>query len=136
MAKREVRWVRTKALSAAEKAAISVACERFIDEILKSRFLPEVRPTEFNYPADIFGKWRGAKYSFILRYRSGFADTRGEEFDVPFTRLDHLDECVTETRFQVLWRRYTGQWLLSCPSATLEEALSLIETEPWLQPQT
>jgi hypothetical protein len=33
--------------------AITVACQRFIDEFLKPRFLPVICPTEFNYPIDI-----------------------------------------------------------------------------------
>ena len=56
--------------AAAEKAAVTLACKRFIAEVLKPRFLPEVRPTEFNYPIDIYGKWHGNKYRFITRYRS------------------------------------------------------------------
>lgn len=134
MAKREWHWVRVKRLDATEKAAIAAACDRLIAETLKPRFLPEIRPTQFNYPIDIFGKWRGSKYSFITRYRSGFSDNAGEEFDSAFTRLDHLEECATETRFDVMWHRHTGQWYRLFSSVTLEEALHLIETEGLLQP--
>jgi len=77
--------VRVKALAPDEKSSIAATCGRFIDEVLKPRFLPEVRPTEFNYPVDIFGKWRGSRYSFIVRYRSGFPGNAGEEFDAAFT---------------------------------------------------
>src|ERR1700693_5041614 len=73
--------------SEAERARVTAACERFIDEFLKPRFLPSIRPTEFNYPVDILGKWHGAKYRFIQRYRSGFPENLGEEFDAPFARL-------------------------------------------------
>ena len=134
MPTRERRWVRVKPLAPNDKAAIDAVCRRFITEILKPRFLPEIRPTRFNYPVDILGKWRDCKYSFITRYRSGFPDNAGEEFEVSFTRLDHLEECFTETRFDVMWRRHTGRWWLLHPSVTLEEALHLIETEPPLQP--
>jgi hypothetical protein len=134
MAARERRWVRVKALTPQERTAAAAECEGFIASVLKPRFLPEVRPTSFNYPVDIFGKWRGSKYSFVMRYRSGFAENAGEEFDAAFTRLDHLDECLTESRFDVLWRRHTGQWWRSHSSVTLEQALRLIETEPLLQP--
>jgi len=54
----------------AEKVAITAACEKFITEVLRPRFLPEIRPTEFNYAVAIYGKWRGNKYRFITRYRS------------------------------------------------------------------
>ena len=134
MAKQQRKWVMVKALTAGEKAAIAAACERFIAGVLKPRCLPEICPTQFNYPIDITGKWRGSKYSFILRYRSGFPENAGKEFDSAFTRLDHVDEEVTETRFNVMWQRHNGQWLCLCPSATLEEALDLIETNPALWP--
>lgn len=134
MAGSERRWV--KALTAQERAAVGAACERFIVETLKPRFLPEVRRTSFNYPIDIFGKWRGSRYSFITRYRSGFPENEGDEFDSAFTRLDHLEGCLAETRFDVLWRRHTGQWWRQHSSVTLEEALRLIEAEELLQPST
>ena len=88
----------------------------------------------FNYPVDICGKWRGSKYSFITRFRSGFPDNAGEEFDSAFTRLDHVEDCLTETRFDVMWHRHTGQWWRLHSAVTLDEALRLIETVPLLQP--
>jgi glutathionyl-hydroquinone reductase len=136
MAQKERRWVRVKALGPNEKSAIATTCERFITEILKPRFLPEVRPTSFNYPVDIFGKWRGSRYSFIMRYRSGFADNADEAFDAAFTRLDHVEECLAETRFDVMWHRHTGEWRRLHSSVTLDQALRLIETEPLLQSRT
>jgi len=30
---------------------------------------------------DILGKWHGTKYRFIQRYRSGFPENLGQEFD-------------------------------------------------------
>jgi hypothetical protein len=132
--KRERVWVRVKLLAPGEKAAVAAACTRFIAETLKPRFLPEIRPTTFNYPVDICGKWRGSKYSFITRYRSGFPDNAGEEFDSAFTRLDHVEEHLVETRFDVMWHRHTGQWWRLHSAVTLDEALRLIETEPLLQP--
>ena len=42
---------------------------------------PVIRPTRFNYPIDILGKWHGNRYRFVQRYRSGQPETRGEEFD-------------------------------------------------------
>jgi hypothetical protein len=100
MAKRARVWVRT--LPAEEKAAIAAACQRFITETLKPRFLPEVKPTQFNYPVDLFGHWRGGKFSFVLRYRSGWPDNEGEEFNAAFARLDHVEENLAETRFDVM----------------------------------
>jgi hypothetical protein len=128
------RWVWVKALRAQDKAAIASACERLIAESLKPRFLPQIRPTEFNYPVDIFGKWRGSKYSFITRFRSGFPDNKGEEFDSAFARLDHIEERADQIRFDVMWHRHTGQWWRLHWCVTLDEALHLIGTDPVLRP--
>lgn len=134
MPKQESKRVWVKALSKQEKADIAATCDRFIADVLKPRFLPQVHPTQFNYPVDFFGKWRGSKYSFITRYRSGFADNLGEEFDAAFTRLDHLEEVIKDTRFDVMWHRHTGQWWRLHSEVTLDEALRLVATEPLLQP--
>lgn len=134
MAKPVGKWVRVKTLAAEERALVSTACERLIAETLKPRFLPEVRPTQFNYPVDIFGRWRGSRYSFITRYRSGFAENAGEEFDSAFTRLDHVEEHLGDLRFHVMWHRHTGQWFRLHSLVTLDEALRLIGSEELLWP--
>lgn len=127
-------WVRVKALTGEEKAAIAAACERLIAGTLIPRFLPEICPTEFNYPVNILGKWRANKYSFIARYRSGFPDNAGEEFELAFARIDPVEESIVENRFDLMWHRHTGQWWRLHSSVTLDEALRLIETEPLLRP--
>jgi len=134
MPKREWKRVWVKALTMKEKVAIAAACERLIAGTLKPRFLPEARPTQFNYPIDILGKWRGNKYSFIMHYRSGFPGNAGEEFESAFARLDHVEESIVENRFDVMWHRHTGRWWRLHSSVTQEEALRLIENQPLLQP--
>ncbi|MEC5293578.1 hypothetical protein VSX64_23855 [Aurantimonas sp. C2-6-R+9] len=134
MVKREWRWVRDRSLADEEKATVAAACDDFIARVLKPRFLPELRSTEFNYPVDIFGKWRGSKYSFITRYRSGFPENSGQEFDSAFTRLDHDEDGLDAIRFDVMWHRHNGEWRRLHSAVTLEEALALIETNPLLQP--
>jgi len=113
-----------------EKAAITVACQRFIDDVLKPRFLPVIRVTEFNYPVDILGKWHGSRFRFIQRYRSGFPENLGEEFDAPFTRLDW----VARDRFDIQWHRHTGAWFCLHRRLSLAEALKTIETDGLLHP--
>jgi hypothetical protein len=95
--------MKSTSFSAAEKSAVSAACRQLIDGFFKPRFLPAIRPTEFNYPVDIRGKWHGTKYRFIQRYRSGFAENLGEEFDAPFARLDWIGR----NRFDLQWHRHT-----------------------------
>lgn len=134
MPRREKQWIQVRPLSREEKDAVAAVCERFIADTLKPRFLPVVRPTKFNYPIDIFGRWRGNKYSFITRYRSGHTDNPGEEFDAAFTRFDHLEEHLADARFDVMWHRHTGQWFRLYAALTLDEALHRVSSNELLHP--
>jgi hypothetical protein len=113
-----------------ERARVTAACQQFIDDVLKPRFLPAIRPTQFNYPIDIHGKWRGRSYSFIQRYRSGHPENLGEEFDSAFTRLDW----ISRDRFNIQWHRHTGAWFRLYRAQSLVEALKIIETDGLLHP--
>jgi hypothetical protein len=131
--KGKAQWIWAKALTPEAKAEIAATCERCIAEVLKPKFLPEVKPTQWNYPVGMSGKWRGSKYSFIMRWRSGFPENAGEEFEDGFARLDHAPGGA-EYRFDVMWHRHTGQWLHAYHSVTLEEALHAIENDDLLRP--
>jgi hypothetical protein len=113
-----------------EKAAISALCEAFIADVLRPRFLPEIRPTAFNYPVAIHGKWHGNKYRFLTRYRSDDPRSYQPEFDAPFARLD----CVIRDRFDLFWHRHTGEWFRLFEHVPLTEALCLIENESYFRP--
>ena len=113
-----------------EKATVIAACNRFIADVLKPRFLPEIRPNRFNYVVGIYGRWHGSKYRFIQRYRSGYAENLGEEFESAFTRLDYAGP----GRFDVMWMRHTGRWFRLYRSVPLKTALSCIEKDELLHP--
>ena len=114
----------------AEKQAIVAACETFIRDVLKPRFLPKIKPTEWNYVIDIHGAWAAGRYRFVQRYRSGMAHNRGEEFDAPFARIDRMGK----DRFDVYWMRHTGKWWRLYTGVTLVEALRILETDEVLHP--
>jgi hypothetical protein len=117
--------------SDSEKHAVNQVCEAFIEDVLKPRFLPEIRPIHFNYPVDIFGKWHGGKYRFIQRFRSDRPENAlVPEFDSPFARLEY----VSRDRFDLSYFRHTGQWQTVYHGVSLAEALSLLETEGIFHP--
>jgi len=112
----------------AEKQMIVTACEAFIADVLKPRFLPDVRPTEWNYVIE--GAWTAGRYRFMQRYRSGAAQNRGEEFDAPFARIDRMGP----DRFDIYWMRHTGKWWRLYTGVTLADALRILETDGVLHP--
>ena len=113
-----------------EKRAITAACEAFLAEVLKPRFLPEIRPTKFNYPIDLYGKWHGNKYRFIERFRSDSPNAIVPEFEEPFARLEY----VRTDRFDLSYRRHTGEWICLYQFISLAEALRLIEEQVHFHP--
>ena len=133
---RERQWIRTPrterpaAVDDLEKQVIIAACETFIRDKLKPRFLPEIRPTEWNYVVDIRGSWAGRRYRFMQRYRSGMEHNRGEEFDAPFARIDRMGP----DRFDIYWMRHTGKWWRLHAGVTLADALRILETDGVLHP--
>jgi hypothetical protein len=118
------------ALDAAEKAKITAACEKVIADALIPRFLPKITPSDFNYPISISGRWHGKSYRFVTRYRSGFPENLGEEFDSPFARI----EFVGPDRFDLGWFRHTGKWHTLERSITLARALGEISRGEVLAP--
>ncbi len=127
------QWVRTRQgvkPPDAEKAAITAACERLIAEVLIPRFLPEIRPTEFNYPVAIHGKWLGGNYRFIQRFRSDRGDAIDAEFDAPFARIEY----VSRDHFDVSYFRHTEVWFRLYTFISLREALLAIEENGILHP--
>jgi hypothetical protein len=113
-----------------EKVVIVAACEAFIRDVLKPRFLPKIIPTQWNYVIDIRGAWAAGRYRFMQRYRSGMEHNRGEEFDVPFARIDR----VGRDRFDIYWMRHTGKWWRLHAGLTLSKALQNLETDGHLHP--
>jgi len=121
---------RPAAPNGAEKQVIVTACEAFIRDVLKPRFLPQIRPTEWNYVVDIHGAWAAGRHRFIQRYRSGMEHNRGEEFDAPFARIDRMGR----DSFDIYWMRHTGKWWRLHTGVTLVEALRILETDGILHP--
>jgi hypothetical protein len=113
-----------------EKMAITAACERLIAAVLLPKYLPQITPTEFNYPVAIYGKWHGNKYRFITRYRSDQPDSFTPEFEAPFARLEY----VSPDRFDLFYHRHTGEWYRLHQWITLDEALALIADGMHFQP--
>ena len=113
-----------------EKLAITAACDRLITDVLLPRYLPEIMPTEFNYPVAIYGKWHGNKYRFITRYRSDREDAIKPEFEAPFARIDF----VGRDRFDLSYFRHTGEWLCLYQALTLDKALLVIGEGMHFQP--
>ena len=64
----------------------------------------------------------GRGLQFIQRYRSGFPENLGEQFDAPFARLDW----ISPDRFDIQWHRHTGEWFRLHRGLTLVKAIETL----------
>lgn len=112
-----------------EKVAITMACEALIASYLKPAAMPTTIPKDHNYPIDVYGKWLGNKYRFLIRMKTVFENSTVPEFDWPVARLEY----VAHDRFDLSWHRHTGEWRTVFEDIPLAEALRLIETEPYFR---
>ena len=115
---------------ALERRAIVAACEALIQDVLKPAHIPVIVPSKFNYLIDITGAYAGGRYRFMRRYKSGFEDTLGQEFDAPFARVDRMKP----GSFDVHWMRHTGQWWPLHRELTLAEALQKVASDDVFRP--
>ena len=114
-----------------DKPGIDAACQRIIAGVLKPRFLRQIRPsTQFNYAVDIRGRWHGANFRFIQRYRVRDPNPDNEEFDAPFARLEYQGP----DRFGLSYYRHTEEWWPLHQGLSLAEALTKIEETELLWP--
>jgi hypothetical protein len=70
--------------------------------------------------------------AFLVRYRSGWPETAGEEYNRPFARIDHLEE-KPSMLFDVMVRHAGRRWRVH-GEVPLGEALGLVETDHVLRP--
>ena len=94
------------------------------------QFLPEILPTEFNYPIAIYGKWHGNKYRFITRFRSDHPTSIRPEFEAPFARLEY----VGRDRFDLSYYRHTGEWFRLFEAISLTEVLDMLQRDRHFYP--
>jgi hypothetical protein len=69
-------------------------------------------------------------YRLIQRYRSGFPDNLGEEFNAPFARLNW----ISRDRFDIQWHRHTGEWFRVYRGLILDKAIETLRSDRILQP--
>ena len=118
------------AFSEAERVRVTAACERFIDEFLRPRFLPSIRPTEFNYPVDILGKWHGPSIA-----SSSATAPASRKISVRSSTRPSLDSTgISPDRFDIQWHRHTGEWFRLHRGLTLVKAIETLGSDGILRP--
>jgi hypothetical protein len=116
---------------AALKTAVEDAARDVIDSFLKPTYLkPPPEDQQFNYVADIYGRWYRGYFYFCSLYNSPGPNALSPSFEAKFARLEY----VGNDRFNLAYMRHTGQWVEVYEGLTLAECLDTIRNESFFQP--
>ncbi len=137
MAKLRKTWVRAAGKSSTPqipvtlKKEISTKAQELIEEHLKPQHIkPPPDKADFNYPIDLFAKWRGGYFYFCAKYASPGLHALSPSFEEQFARMEYAGNGL----FSLSYKRHTGQWLQIYSGLTLDECLMAIRDEPHFLP--
>ncbi|MFC1820890.1 hypothetical protein ACFLZG_07405 [Thermodesulfobacteriota bacterium] len=95
-----------------------------IENVLKPKYIkPPPKDNDFNYLVDIFSKWHGLYFYFCSKYNCPRPRALSPSFEDKFARLEY----VGPDKFNLAYKRHTGQWVEIFSGLSLEECFSEIE---------
>ena len=139
MAKSQKRWVfaepRSKptkiTVSESVKTSVTTKANELIETVLKPQHLkPPPEIPQFNYIADIYGKWYQRYFYLCATYHAPSPNAISPSFESKFARLEYAgNNC-----FHLSFMRHTGQWIELYTNQSLDECFASIRDEPLFFP--
>lgn len=126
-------WVKVNspgALSEAKKQEVTAKANELIENVLKPKHIEPNPNTEFNYLINIYVKWARGYLYFYSTYKVNSPNAIKPTFDDSFARLQY----ISDDKFDLAFKRHTGQWITLNTDATIEECLKAIEEGGWFTP--
>jgi hypothetical protein len=118
------------AVDAAAKARVEAKARKFVEEVLKPRFVePPPEGAHWNYVLDVILKWHGSTLFFVKVFACPGPNALSPSFEARFARMRHAGGGL----FDLSFMRYTGQWIELYQGQTVEECLESIKNDPWFQ---
>jgi hypothetical protein len=106
------------------KAQVKARADTLVEKVLKPKYIePPPKNSDFNYLVDIFTKWHGNYFYFCSRYNCPSPRALSPSFEDKFARLEYSGP----DRFNLAFKRHTGQWVDIYPGLSLEECFHEIE---------
>ena len=113
------------------KADISVKAQALIDDYFKPTFIREVPPDyQWNYVADIYGKWYRNYYYFISIYHCPGPNAISPSFEAKFARMEY----VGPDSFHLAYMRHNNKWAEVIYDVSLADAFLQLQTSGFFQP--
>lgn len=137
MAKSQKTWVYAPAKPKASdvpttlRADLAAKAQQLIDDELKPQYLqPPPADNQFNYIADLYGRWHRHYFYFCARYNSPGPNAIAPFFESKFARMEYTGG----DHFNLAFMRYTGQWIELIQDLSIAECLTLIRDNPMFHP--
>lgn len=109
------------------KTEVTAKANKLIENTLKpAHIAPPPENEQFNYIADIYGKWYRSYFYFCAIYNVPGPNAIAPSFESKFARL----EFAGNNRFNLSFIRHTEQWFELYPDMSLEECLQAIKDDP------
>jgi hypothetical protein len=131
MKKRVTTWVRVPSrvkLKDPEKAVALKAVEHFLAVHVRPKIPPppQDNPHHFNYVISTEARWHRGFLYIYLRYASPHPDAFTPEFEEAQVRF----EPMALQRFNLAYKRHTGQFWTMASDLSLNDALEMLESMP------
>jgi hypothetical protein len=113
------------------KLEVQTKADQIIETVFKPKHIqPPPTDNDFNYIVDLFSKWYRHYFYFCSKYCSPGPNAIAPFFETKFARMEY----VGANRFHLSFMRYTEEWVLLQPNSSLEECLSIIQSDPLFAP--
>ncbi|MBI5029039.1 MAG: hypothetical protein HZB51_00830 [Chloroflexi bacterium] len=137
MPKPRKMWVYSPTKPSAPKVPERVEMEaqtkanQLIETVLKPKHIqPPPKGYDFNYIVDLDSKWYRHYFYFCAKYCSPGPNALSPFFETKFSCM----EFVGPNRFHLSFMRHTGEWIELYPNSSLEECLTIIQSDPLFPP--
>jgi len=121
----------TPKVSERVKIEAQTKADQLIETVLKPKHIqPPPTDNDFNYIVDLFSKWYRHYFYFCAKYCSPGPNAISPFFETKFARMEY----VGGNRFNLSFMRHTGEWIEVYPNSSLEECLTIIQSDPMFVP--
>jgi hypothetical protein len=113
------------------KDEVETKAKQLIDKVLKPQHVqPPPEGSQSNYIIDISIQWLGSKCFFVSTYACPGPNAISPSFEEKFARMEH----VGGGKFNLSFKRHTGQWVQLYDALSIDECMKAIQGDPWFMP--
>ena len=113
------------------KIDMQAKADHLIEMVLKPKHVQAPpKNNDFNYIVDLYSKWYRHYFYFCAKYCSPGPNAISPFLETKFARM----EFAGANRFHLSFMRHTGEWIEVYPNSSLEECLTIIQSDPMFAP--